>query len=49
MHIIAAMIAQGPFDFASRYRGPLLGDVRENAIDFDSTCASLANTYVSCA
>jgi hypothetical protein len=49
MQVDAALIAQGPFEVASRYRGPPLADVRENASDFDSHSAYPANTYVSCA
>ncbi len=44
MQVDAALIAQGPFDVASRFRGPPLGDARENASDFDSDFAHLANT-----
>jgi hypothetical protein len=49
MQVDAPLIAQGPFEVASRYRGPPLADVRENASDFDRHTAYLANTCVSCA
>jgi hypothetical protein len=45
----AALIAQGPFEVASRFRGPPPAGVRENASDFDRHTAYLANTCVSCA
>ncbi len=43
MRIDAALIAQRPFEVASRYRGPPPADIRENASDFDGRSAYLAN------
>jgi hypothetical protein len=43
VNVDAAMIAQGPLEAASRYRGPPLTGVRENASDFDCHSA-----YLSC-
>jgi hypothetical protein len=36
LQIDAALIAQGPFEVAPRYRGPPPADVRKNATGFDN-------------
>jgi hypothetical protein len=44
-HLAAALIAQGPFEVASRFRGPPpLATARENASGFDTPSAYLDNT-----